>query len=646
MMYDSTHEKFDRTYLLKAMRRQSSVFLKTVFAGAILSLFLALNVSNLYRSSISVILDPRAPEGDVYTGRAWILAEQRNFRLKFSAQEFVDRIVTEAKISMPLRPFDSMRAKFAGAVNYLTNSSATENQIQLRQKFLGAVDAIDDGRDGELNLTLDWESPAEAQRIATQAMDIWIVSELEDEKAQTERRLSSIWNYKNNIVSNAKSPSNLNSNSTESSGPAIELAQRIDTLSQEIQGLEDLISAGATQRRRRRVDVQVELDRMRSRLMPSHPNLQSGEAELRMLDSTEPSDPEMIARLGEKRSELGALRLKSLGTTNMVGTSTSLAQTLGVAIAQNQATIAALTRQIEHPELRSRHHVIKAATFEATPIRRRKLGAAMNGAILTFIFAFFIAFYREYFNPLARDAWRVELSTSLPVWGQISNASMIKYPNIDLKVADFLRSQLGQHAKGSEASRALLGYRKIEMAIRRQSSGDVVLLIEGGTQGDLRGFYRNLFNIMSSDFSGSMLVIDANHVKPLTAENQGAGFITLLERYATGGDSSWLDCVSRPSGDERTFDLIHTGPVPTGHQTRLYNEKTMKLLIEQFRNRYDLIIIRGLPESHFLENTFLSAAATDTILVADAKETTRAEISRSLEQLGTKTVRGIVLVGT
>lgn len=162
-------EKPDLGYLRKALKRQ---FLPSFILGIIianLALVAALNTKNVYRSTVSIVLDNRDLVVEPFSGKSWALATQRNFRIKFSSQEFLDRIVREAKIELPTDGF----------INSLRQKSTQEpidprkTKYLLNRKLMGAIVASDERGDGALTLSVDWDNPEEAQRIASQAMDIW-----------------------------------------------------------------------------------------------------------------------------------------------------------------------------------------------------------------------------------------------------------------------------------------------------------------------------------------------------------------------------------------------------------------------------------------------------------------------------------------
>jgi Mrp family chromosome partitioning ATPase len=150
---------------------------------------------------------------------------------------------------------------------------------------------------------------------------------------------------------------------------------------------------------------------------------------------------------------------------------------------------------------------------------------------------------------------------------------------------------------------------------------------------------------MSSDMAGKILFIDTNHVTPIYAETSNQGFLEIIEKF-TQNDSSWDSLIQKSEKNDLLFDFISSGAPPKGLKTRLYNELGLKRIFAELQKSYDLVIVRGLPETHFVENSALASVSSDILMVVDSKTTSIPQISRSINQLGESPIRGVILVGT
>ena len=649
----STTEYPDWQYAVKVFRRQwlpASVV--TGIAGT-LSVMALFTVKDTFRSSITSVVDTAELNLDTYASKVWAEAAQRNFNIKFSSPDFLQRVIREAKIK---DSGISLRSKLFGAKSDegrkpSTDDTSDETQkLALVKKLTSAITASNVTGDGTLALTVDWDDPAEAQRIATHAMDIWIVSELQDDLEQSKRRLDSL----TAITASLQSTNSGNKSRMDTRIPTgaeyNTLFERLESAKREAHNLEDQISESVSQHRLHRVNLEVELERMGSRLTSDHPDVQNTEAELKSVMEAQVTDPALVKALEQKKAEILALRIK-LHLVNETASFKDLDSATGTQLmTQLHNYINILSSQIVRPELRSRFHIIRSATFDTKPIKKRRSSFAMLSFGVSLLLGLVFAMYRELSNTLARDAWRVRFHSGLPVWGQISIKSLENFPEITTDIADRLRNELGKDNENDGATRALLGYRQIEVAVRRRCLGRAILFVECSTRGNLRGFFSSLFNIFSTDIAGRILVIDCNHFTTLRGHdenkaNPDIGFPQMLDQFMRAPESDWRSMIETANA-QCPYDFIGTPTSPTGTLTRIYRESALKPLLEELSKNYDFILIRGLPETHFLENSALAAACSDTFMVVDSQSTIIAEVSRSARQLGNDAVRAAILVGT
>ena len=642
----------DWHYAVKVVKRQWLFAATLSVTALIVSVAFLATVKNVYRSTTTAILDTSELRMDAFTGKIWEESEQRNFNIKLTSPDFLHRVAREAQIhqSTPSFSLKNLFHKEEDATTPDSNEDPEKAKTALVSQLLTAIIPSNVTGDGTLTLTVDWDSPGEAQRIASQTMDLWIASELEDDLQQNRRRLEFLTSFKTTEdTSRAQDHAKLD-HSKLTSEQFNDLTQKLETAQREARALEDQIAYSTNEHRVQRVNLEVQLARMRSRFTSDHPQLQTLEEELRAFSLKPTTDPALTTKLNQKRSEILALRIK-LHQVEPIRDDLNL-DTSGTEqlIANLRTNIDRLEAQLVHPELRTRFRVIRTATFENRPIKKRRSSFAILSIGLSLLLGIVFAIYRELSNTFARDAWRVSFHSGVPVWGQLSSQTMLNFGNIIAVDTDHLRAELGKDGSSEGATRALLGYRQIEVAMRRRCRGTNILLAECSTRGNLRGFFLSLFNIFSTDFAGRVLVIDCNHLSMLrtgepTANPSNIGFPALIEAFTENPHGTWSSLIE-PANAERPYDFIDTPIAPKGLLTRVYRETALKPLFEKLQATYDFIFVRGLPETHFLENSALASSCSDTLMIVDSQTTKMPELTRSARQLGSEAVRAIILVGT
>jgi uncharacterized protein involved in exopolysaccharide biosynthesis len=627
----------DARYLIRVWRRQYKRAAIVATLAAVVAGVAAYRVKNVYKSEITVVIDRRDLDDEVFAGKAWAMSLIRNFDLKFTSQDFIQRVIDAAGIANDISQKSMVRK-----IKDRLIGSASENSPQRDLRFIEVVRksiTTDSSRnDGGLTLSVEWDSAEEAQRIASQAMEAWIVSEIEDERTLTKQRLDGLTMGTSSTEQDGADGGSQSGQSGVREDRALTHAAGLEKLAQEVRELEEQVASSAAQRRRQRVDLEVELDRLRGKLTATHPEIESREAELDAMRQTSPAEVALAQSLESKRSELTRSRLRLTGRS--VADTDAGSKRVGASLIRElEASLALLEGQLHRPELRSRFHVIKAASYDAKPFKRKRVMAAIY-VLACFIAVFvFVMIYGEVFSPLARDTWRVEVATERPVLGQISEATMETFPAIDLKIADQLRAHLGKPGTDPRETRALLAYRQIEMAIRGRGDGKILLLVEGSARGGLKGFYKSLFAIFASDVAGKTLIIDTNHVDPLDDGNETRGFLAAVESMSG-------DFIISAESSGQGYDMIAAGPPPEGTRTRLYQVDRIRTLLRKVSHSYEYVIIRGLPETHFMENSALAAAASGVVMISDARVSTIEEVRRGTTQLGAEKVHGIIMVAT
>ena len=301
-----------------------------------------------------------------------------------------------------------------------------------------------------------------------------------------------------------------------------------------------------------------------------------------------------------------------------------------------------LRRQLEDPSSRTLYKVLQKPSFSSDPSKSNRLKILLAAVAASIASMFGIAILRELLNPIAKDGWRIQLAVNAPVLAQISFSSMRSIPRIGLRLSDELRSSLRKKGKQDRIkSKTLLAYRRLELSVRRNSVGRTILLTNAGEDDKLSGFLYSFINIIASDTQGKVIVIDCNHIDPILQTNSSN--LDLAEQLdSIDGES----LVQAYRNEDCGFDYIPPSPEIVGAKTRLFTDEKFSKLFERLAKNYDYIFVRSFPESHFIENTALVNASSDSVLIVDAKRTEYSEISRTLVHLDSGKIRGLVLVGT
>jgi hypothetical protein len=303
---------------------------------------------------------------------------------------------------------------------------------------------------------------------------------------------------------------------------------------------------------------------------------------------------------------------------------------------------ALVEKQVTNPEMRSRLRVTKPATFDTTPKQANKKKVAILVIVLTVGAGFITAFIRELRSPVARDAWRVVRATQKPILAQISRKNIRLFPRISPVLADEMRASLGAGDLGSQSRKqALLSYRKLELSVQRSKKGRVILFANSGPQDALGDFFYSFFNLYCTDNLGKNVVVDCNPFDPLMPGLSDR--LGLADFLKAAPDAQKIVVLKH---HDTAFDLVPPTAHMSGEKTRVFQKQLLDKFFEKLLERYDNVFVRGLPESHFIENCALVEAATDCYVCIDSNNTTNDDLERTLVNLSSEKIRGLVMLGT
>lgn len=135
-------------------------------------------------------------------------------------------------------------------------------------------------------------------------------------------------------------------------------------------------------------------------------------------------------------------------------------------------------------------------------------------------------------------------------------------------------------------------------------------------------------------------MVDGDSVDPIMSSSVEVDFVDCLI------DAGDIQKAIKIAAGDQAFDLISVTRAIAGERTRAFQEERIRRLLQKLCASYDLILVRSLPERLFIENAAIASVATDLIMCVDARRTTFAELARTIGQLGSEKLRGLVLIGT
>ena len=414
----------------------------------------------------------------------------------------------------------------------------------------------------------------------------------------------------------------------------------------------DLAAISAEQLRRQQI-LNAELQQLQARLVSGHPDIADKRREIEKFLEQSTRDKDVLgANLSVLQHQLWIIRLENAGTpvdssANTEGAS-QRSQIINIAALSQKVDAlllekSSLERQLTDDRLRTRLKLIKPSSFEIKPLAHKRLQAILGSVALSILSAILLMALREATCPLARDNWRISRQINKPILAQLSARSLTDFPNIGPQQANAMRIELSS-SRGypSPPGRALLAYRRLELAIGKKREGNVIFFAESGASDNTGNFFQNFANIIAEDTASRIIVIDCALTEGVT--DQGSDHSDLID--AALGKCNWTDLVASSDQSIRAFDRLFINKPMSADRMRPLVRRSIAAIWEQIARSYDLVLIRSFPETHFIENAALDALATDSVVCIDAQNTTYSELNRTLAHLDAPHLRGLVLIGT
>jgi uncharacterized protein involved in exopolysaccharide biosynthesis len=649
----------DRIYFFKVFRRNLGLMgLGLLITGA-LAVTLPLIVDNTYKSSVYAIFDHVDVSGSGIGTSPQVRYNTvaRLFRARFESQDFLTEIANKLggrDVFMRESPLVQALQKFLKGRIHLTaeEPEASDEKVILARVLSKQLDAFPEPESGVLTLTAYTHSPKLSQDLANQAMELFIRKELDEQIRSLDIKLSFL---QKNITQQADPRSSRRAAPRESRASRVNKLQAEDKqteLEDRLRTLNNQLDNARVDREQAMAGVKRELVRLQTTLQPNHPQVVEKRKELDVIAAQYASSENKIRNsLEAVRAQLRSLRSSSalgLDVTNLdIRDSQDYQGSFFVAVSDRIKDIELerknLLRQKDDPSLRTRLRIIYPAAYEPSPYKNNRRNMALAVAAAGMGIIGFLIVMREIRNPRARDVWRVERSTGQDIVAQISHKSATEFSDITPNLADKLRTHLSRINRVDDAARTLLSYRRLELAMERQCQGRVVMLINAGPFDETAQVIKNFLNIYATDQQDDFLLIDCNLQDPVYRKiGDGPDLVDFWE-----GRASFEKVVlPREELDGFAFDLIPPMPKMSGEKTRAFREGRIEMALDKIPGHYKKVFIRGMPESHFIENMALLKVSSDGFIFVDANHSSYFDLQRTLTHLRSDKLRGLVALGT
>ncbi|SMF18515.1 hypothetical protein [Pseudobacteriovorax antillogorgiicola] len=644
----------DLVYLKKLFKRHILFAIQGIVLSLVVAIGIALTARNVFESKIHAVFDQTDISGSGLgvSSQASYNIVSRLFLARFNSQEFLYKIGKDLHIIDELRkprfPYNLLGAE----------PSVPETQEEIIAEKLAVVDYMKkhlkveaEPYTGILNLYSYADTPAKAAKLATVAMNDFIKQELEFQLESVEKKLALLETGVESVTLIEEDDS---SQDTSASQPdrlkKLQIREQESRLEDDLKRVTSELNSNQVKQKNLEAAHKADLEKLLGSLQPSHPTVQSKERTFRVeMGALKTAEAKLIRNAEEMRRELWRTRVNKVrteGTMVPTGEGLTYQGAFFIAVSDRIKDLSLekknLIRQINDPDQRTRIKILFPSTLERVPFKSNRRKMAMVISVIGGMIVLALVLLREIRNPIARDDWRILRRNGQPILTQIALESRKQFERITPQDADSLRSLFAQGNPNEEGLRTLLSYRRLELAVSQNCTGNIILLTSSGSRDELGSSIFSFLNILATDTNQRVLAIDFNGYDPICPNIEPKNdVIDVIQKKCS------LESIIQKGGNEtHQFDVIPPFREYAGERTRVFTYKNLSSIIDSVKGSYDLMFLRSFPESQFTENVVLSNIASDSLVCVDAERTSFNELDRTITHIDSEKLRGLVLVGT
>ena len=665
----------DSAYILRVLRRQSGMMLLIFALTAPIALLIGALQKDHMSSYTAAIYDDRdsseaVPRYPLYP-RFPQVADA--FKTKLEDPEFLWQVATEVGLNQregkDLSALKQWISRHIPGASHILGSSKGDKGYQddakakdANAEYLSrAFDTQYDDKKNTISLRVTTDDALLSKQLADAAMELFIQSELRFEAESFRRQHEVFASYLHHLTLSAEAEHKADrdlkkddKNSAQGTTAQDHLREQETELLDKIQGLR----ADGDQEKSRaaalRASLEADLARLTTKLEPSHPDVIAKQDEIRQL-GRDAVDQGQRLKINQLKTQLAEIREqeRKLGmhVTTAEGRGEDYSPRQGQFLPALSDRVRELSleeirmsRQAEAPALRTRLRPFLPASYDSTPPGKGRRQTTLVLLCLAAMVAATFAVLRELRTPYARDLWRVAWRCQLPVLSQLNQDGLKAYESISPQLAALIRSSAASanRSQNQRASEVLQSYRRLEYELRQRCSGQIVLIQSAAEQGHTGAFCFNFLNVICTETPGPVLLIDCDSRDPVPSSHDLAQPKRSLADFLAG-QATWRE-VRQSRTAERAFDLV---AAPRSNDPSMaFTRAAVANLLTSLTKPYSRIYIRAYDIRRMLETEPFLHAASDCIVLVDARCATFTDVDRAVQLTPTAKTLGLVMIGT
>jgi hypothetical protein len=515
----------------------------------------------------------------------------------------------------------------------------------------------------ELKLEGRSSSPPAAQHLVKETLDAFITFQLRNHVQQISANLETFEDYltkEKRRLENMADIYSIYDDSAIDQGKPLNLSRtekkrlknrERDLITKILDKQEEVEQTFASQVQRK-LEIESDLQSLLTRLGPTHPEVVQKKEELADLEGSNRIDTlnQQTERMTRNLLQLQAKMKRAsipidltLQLRNLSEEGQLFVNELTQRVKEFRLEKQSLQNQLENPSSRTRYRFTKPPTLESSPGNKKWIAVAVAGGIFLVLGTMgAVIIFREFFNPVAYDAWRVLNRYHLPAIAQVPKKQIkqLKQAASPKKI-----SQMKKHLDDASLRKArdpmlglLQNLRRVEQAMHSTQDKGSHALVYIGQARNLREISETFGNICATDQDEDVILIDFNHLHPIHKSQDKLDLNAFLR-----GECKWKE-VKLPKSNDLGFDYAkHSFAQQDASAIR---HETLHRLITALKDKYGMTILNGFPGSFFVENAKLVAEADSWVAAIVLGDARFEDIETVLQYLDSSKLRGLLLINT